>query len=287
MDIKRDRMSKNGYCQGNRCRNYNPANKHQVLNILHMSSKGELQSLCPKHPSVETHYLILDFNLYMKFTGNKTYLFLLFSFSRMRCSHHLQSWRCSSWLLDRNWPNCLKLMVKHSKHTENVCESHHMMRCCHHDQTHKHTAEPKQIPKHLHQIWVAQIFIYGGCYKTSWQSSAYRFCSPVMMLMKTAHGCSDNKAVEVSPTVFILIRSPEYLVCFVAVTAAGLSTEHQATSRMLTIMSPVVFFSQRLPIEWTIYPSTSHPNVPKICSMGPRSLPWGGFPLLVTEESSF
>lgn len=74
MDSKRDLMSKNGYCQGNRCWcNYNPANKHQVLNILHMSSSGGLQSLCPKHPSVETHCLILDFNLYVcEIYRNKT-----------------------------------------------------------------------------------------------------------------------------------------------------------------------------------------------------------------------
>lgn len=126
MDSKRDRISKNGYCQGNCCGcNDNPANKHQVLNILHVSSSGELQSLCPKHPSVETHYLILDFNLYVyEMYRNKTYLLLLFSFSRMKCSHHLQLWRCSSWLLDRNWPSCLKLMVKHRKQTEYMCDYH-------------------------------------------------------------------------------------------------------------------------------------------------------------------
>lgn len=143
MDSKRDRMSKNGYCQGNRCHNYNAANKHQVLNILHMSSSGELQSLCPKHPSVEPHCLISNFNLSVyEIYRNKTYL-LLFPFSRMKCSHQLQHRRCCSWLLDRNWPSCLKLMVKHRKHTEYMCEYHHMC-YCHHDQTHSRTKPDTQ-----------------------------------------------------------------------------------------------------------------------------------------------
>lgn len=144
----------------------------------------------------------------------------------------------------------------HTQNTQKMCVN--ITCCCHHDQTHKRRAEPNQttehIRYHLHLMWVSQIFGYGrgGNNKTSWQSWAYRFGSPVTMLMKTAHGCSDNKAAEVSPTVFILIGFPEYLVCFVAVTAAQLSTEHQATPRMFTIMFPIVFFSQRLSFEWTI-----------------------------------